>query len=109
MADPAAPLIVSTDLVEALGLVAILGLALSLPRLRTDGGDRALATVLLSAAILGVALWVTVSSLHSWRWIAGLAGALAIPLVARGVSCFVDNVGDRDRFEGEAWRERPRY
>jgi uncharacterized BrkB/YihY/UPF0761 family membrane protein len=44
-----------------------------------------------------------------WRGLLGLLAALAIPLLVNGFSWFVDHVGDRERLEGDAWRERPRF
>jgi MFS family permease len=75
------------------GTVVALGtLAWSLRHLRDDErGDRALVVSLLGIAILGAVLFVSVSSLHSWRWVGGLVVALAFPLVVKGIG----RLGDR--------------
>jgi hypothetical protein len=101
-----------SELLQAGTLFGVVALVVSLRHLRDEErGDRALALSLLAITTLGAVAFVTVSSLHSWRWVGGLVIVVAIRFVAKGFgfSWFVDDVGDRDKPGDDVWRERPRY
>lgn len=100
-------------------IVAGGALGWSLRHLRDEEqGDHAMVVALLAVAVLGAVLFVTISSLHSWRWIPGLIGTLAIFLVPKGFVWLVDwldrppRVGaptDANDATPDVWQKLTRY
>jgi hypothetical protein len=99
-----------SELLQFGTVFGVVALVVSFRHLRDEeGGDRALVLSLLAIAVLGTVAYVTVSSLHSWQWVGGIVGLVAIPLVVKGFLWFVDNLGERDRLRDDVWQDRPRY
>ena len=72
-------------------VIGSVGLFFSLRQLRDEEqGDSALLRALLSVAILGAVVFVTLHSVHSWRWVFRIAGIVAIPLLVKGFFWLAD-------------------